>query len=37
MVDVAERVGETNLNGGQLLALTSEEILDILQIGQCSI
>jgi hypothetical protein len=34
MVHVAERVRETNLNGGQLLTLTSDEILDMLQIGQ---
>jgi hypothetical protein len=36
MVHVAERVRETNLNGGQLLTLTSDEILDMLQIGQYS-
>lgn len=36
MVHVAERVSETNLNGGQLLTLTSDEILDMLQIGQYS-
>lgn len=34
MVDVAERVRETNLSGGQLLTLPSDEILDMLQIGQ---
>jgi hypothetical protein len=36
MAHVAERVRETNLNGGQLLTLTSDEILDMLQIGQYS-
>jgi hypothetical protein len=36
MVHIAERVKETNLNGGQLLTLTSDEILDMLQIGQYS-
>lgn len=36
MVDVTERVEETNLSGAQLLTLTSEEILDMLQIGQYS-
>jgi hypothetical protein len=36
MVDVTERVTETNLSGGQLLTLSSDEILDMLQIGQYS-
>lgn len=34
MVEVAERVREANLSGGQLLTLSCDEILDILQIGQ---
>jgi hypothetical protein len=34
MIDVAERVKQTNLNGGQLLTLTSDEILDMLEIGE---
>ncbi|KDR17621.1 WD repeat, SAM and U-box domain-containing protein 1 [Zootermopsis nevadensis] len=32
MVEVAERVREANLSGGQLLTLSCDEILDILQI-----
>ncbi|XP_069690703.1 WD repeat, SAM and U-box domain-containing protein 1-like [Periplaneta americana] len=32
MEDVAERVRETNLTGGQILTLCSDEILDMLQI-----
>lgn len=34
MVHAAERVRETNLNGGWLITLTFDEILDMLQIGQ---
>jgi hypothetical protein len=36
MMDIAERVRETNLSGEQLLTLSSDEILDMLQIGECS-
>jgi len=32
MMDVAERVRETNIKGEQLLTLSSDEILDMLQI-----
>ncbi|GFG40879.1 hypothetical protein Cfor_08909 [Coptotermes formosanus] len=32
MMDIAERVRETNLSGEQLLTLSSDEILDMLQI-----
>ena len=37
MTDVAERVRETNVKGEQLLTLSSDEILDMLQIGEYSV
>jgi len=37
MMDVAERVRETNIKGEQLLTLSSDEILDMLQIGELSV
>jgi hypothetical protein len=36
MADIAEQVRETNLTGHQLLTLSSDEILDVLQIGEYS-
>jgi hypothetical protein len=37
MMDVAERVRETNIKGEQLLTLSSDEILDMLRIGEYSV
>ena len=37
MMDVAELVRETNIKGEQLLTLSSDEILDMLQIGEFSV
>jgi hypothetical protein len=36
MTDIAERVRETNMTGEQLLTLSTDEILDRLQIGEYS-
>jgi hypothetical protein len=37
MMDVAERVREANIKGEQLLTLSSDKILDMLQIGELSV
>jgi hypothetical protein len=37
MTDVAELVRETNIKGEQLLTLSSDVILDMLQIGELSV
>ena len=37
MMDIAEQVKEANIKGEQLLTLSSDEILDMLQIGEYSV
>jgi hypothetical protein len=34
MTDVAEKVREANITGEQLLTLSADELLDMLQIGE---
>ena len=37
MMDVAEQVRKTNIKGEQLLTLSTDEILHMLQIGELSV